>query len=49
MGYVPLYTDEEIAATYVEAGICETLEEALEMLETDGLRGWQQIEAGEEQ
>jgi hypothetical protein len=42
-------SDEEIAATYVESGLCETLEEAMEMLETDGLLDWQQIEAGEEQ
>jgi len=40
--------DKEIAQSYVDAGLAETLEEAMEMLEIDGLLDWQQIEAGEE-
>jgi len=48
--------DKEIAQSYVDAGMCDTLQEALDMLEIDGLLetqqaivGWDTIEAGEEQ
>ena len=48
--------DKEIAQSYVDAGMCDTLQEALNMLDDDGLLDWQQsfwgwdkIEAGEEQ